>query len=284
MLTTVTVAIDQSPAADRAIPPAVRLARALGATVELISLVAPGTSSMSERASLDERVATLGDVPTRVRIIESVAFGQTLADWGAREGRLLCLSTRGRGALGTAVFGSVAADVAHAAMTPFLMVGPDVDIDVGDPFSSIIGCVDGSEPMSVIADTIVDLRSALDASVYVVTVDRPGPISVLPGPKAFDPVDRAFAALHDRGCHAHRALLEEKDVAGSIASFAFTQSTPLLVVGTRQRGKLTRAALRSGALEIIQRSPVPVLVVPFGRAAQRCHTARRARSIDHVET
>jgi len=173
-------------------------------------------SSMSEHASLDERAAALGDMPTRVRIIESVVFGQTLADWGARDGRLLCLSTHGRGALGKAVFGSLAADVAHAAMTPFVMVGPDVDIGEGTPFSSVVACVDGSEPMSVMADTISDLRSALDATVYVVTVDRPGPISVLPGPKAFDPVDRASDALQDRGCESHRRLLEEQDVAGSI--------------------------------------------------------------------
>ena len=218
MFSTVTVPIDGSPAGDRAIPPAVRLARALGAELELVSLVAPHMGSMLEGAALEKRAGAVDGIAAQVRIIESLTFGRTLAAWGARDDRLLCLSTRGRGALGKALMGSVAGDVAHAAMTPFVMVGPDVDIDVDGPFSSIIGFVDGDEPMGVFADAIVAVGRALEARVSMVTVDRSGPVSILPGPNSFDPVDRACEALEARNCHAHRSLLEEQDVAGAIAA------------------------------------------------------------------
>jgi len=269
MFNTVTVAIDGSPAGDRAIPPAVRLARALGAKMELVSLVAPHMDSTLERAALDERAGALDDISAEVRIIESLTFGRTLAAWGASDDRLLCLSTRGRGALGKALLGSVAGDVAHAAIRPFVMVGPDVDIDVDGWFSSLVGCVDGDEPMGEIADAIAAMGLALDATVSMVTVDRPGPAFFLPGPNAFDPVDRACDALEARHCHAHGRLLEEQDVAGAIAAFLRTQQAPVAVVGTHQRARLSRVARSSGALEIVQQSPVPVLLVPFGRAAQR---------------
>jgi nucleotide-binding universal stress UspA family protein len=284
MFSTVTVPIDGSPAGDRAIPPAVRLARAVDAKLELVSLVAPHMDSTLERTALEERAGALDDISAEVRIIESLTFGRTLAEWGASDDRLLCLSTRGRGALGKALLGSVAGDVAHAAMTPFVMVGPDVDIDVDGSFSSIVGCVDGDEPMDVITDAIAALGLALAAFVSIVTVDRPGPVSFLPGPNDFDPVDRACEALLALHCYAHRRLLEEQDVAGAIAAFLRTQPTPLAVVGTHQRAKITRIARSSGALEIVQQSPVPVLVVPFGRAAQRRQGEQAGHSGEHTRT
>jgi nucleotide-binding universal stress UspA family protein len=237
--------------------------------------------SFVERHELEARAGALDDPTVRVRVIESLTFPSTLADWGARDGRLLCLSTHGRTAMGKAVLGSVAAGVVHAAMAPFVMVGPHADVDATEPFDSLVVCVDGTEPLDLVADAVAGLDRAFDARTTVVTVDRPGPIVMLRGPKAFEPLDRLGTALLERGRHPDRKLLEDDDVAAAVARFTGRQVKPLLVVGSRQSSVVTRLARPNTALAIVRHAPTPVLVVPYGRAAQR---RRRARSRDGAST
>ncbi len=273
MVHTVTVPLDLSPCGDRAIGPAMRLALAFGADVELVTMVAPGMDSEAERAGLEERRAALGDERLRTRIIESLTFAPTLADWGARDGRLLCLSTRGRSAVGKAVLGSVAAGVAHAARAPFVMIGPGADAGRTGAFETIVACVDGTEPADLFADVIAGLHAALRADVVLVTVDAPGPIATLPGTKSYEPIERMSAALRTRHCRAERRLLEGGQVAPSVATFAQQRTETLLVVGSRQPAAITRLTRPSTALQIVRCAPAPILVVPFGRAAVRSRRA-----------
>jgi nucleotide-binding universal stress UspA family protein len=259
MYSYVTVPLDLSPSADRALPAATELAKAFGATLELVTLIGAGMDSEPDRRRLVKRAAAIPGVPTTVRVIESLDLGRTLTGLGARADRVLCMSTRGRSGLSQIVLGSVAAEVTHDATAPLVLVGPQAHIQPGHPFSTLVVCVDGGECVPDLAGIVSTLSVGLGAEVHVVTVDAGDGMAPW---YAHDRVERLCAALRELGCSSEPSVLMRRDPTRALMEYASQWASPLVVVGNRQRGKIARNALGSVSASLVQQSPAPVLVVP----------------------
>jgi nucleotide-binding universal stress UspA family protein len=131
---TLLVATDLSPAAEPALALARTWARALGAKVVLLHVVAdpelapaltadaPGDAKRAQ-LSLDQLAGTFGGIPTscEVRCAEDVA-AEITASAAANGADWLLIGTQGRGALHRLRFGSVAAKVARSSTVPVVCV------------------------------------------------------------------------------------------------------------------------------------------------------------------
>jgi nucleotide-binding universal stress UspA family protein len=122
------VALDGSTAAFGAVGAAGDLAQALGASVLLLRVLAGGDVAAADldaaRAYLEE---TAGPLRHRGHRVEAaVAQGPPAATIAAfardRGADVVALATRGRGALGLPVLGSVASEMVHRAQVPLLLV------------------------------------------------------------------------------------------------------------------------------------------------------------------
>jgi nucleotide-binding universal stress UspA family protein len=140
--TDILVPLDGSPAAERALIPALRLARRTGVPLRMLSRALPDeldrfTDYLAGVATVH---ATEADIETLVVDRESIP--DAIAK-GVERGTLVCLSSHGRGGLTRAVMGSVAEALLRTLDQPALVVGPYVTEDVALA-GRIVACVDGS--------------------------------------------------------------------------------------------------------------------------------------------
>lgn len=151
----VLVALDTTPAAEAALPPAVAVARAFGADVELVAVVATRETVTGDReatavlvptataAALDAEAATAdaylrrlagrlpAALPVRTTVLRGDLAGSLLA--AARPAHaLLALATHGRGGLDALWAASVGARVVARATAPLLLVHPGASASAPD--------------------------------------------------------------------------------------------------------------------------------------------------------
>lgn len=133
----------------------------------------------------------------------------------------------------------------------------------------IVIATDGSTGAGVAVEEGLDLASALGADVTFVTA-RAG-VPILGDPyyqrrlseqlaHAREIVDRAVAEAEQRGVSADSEIVEG-DPAEAIVDVARYRAADLVVVGSRGHGALASALLGSVSRAVVERSPVPVMVV-----------------------
>jgi nucleotide-binding universal stress UspA family protein len=126
------VALDGSAAALGAVTAAGDVAQALGATVHLLRVLAGGDASAADleaaRAYLEDTAGSLRHRGHQAEV--AVAQGPPAATIAAfardQHADVIALATRGRGALGRPVLGSVASEMVRRAQVPLLLVRPVV--------------------------------------------------------------------------------------------------------------------------------------------------------------
>lgn len=180
---------------------------------------------------------------------------------------LLCLSTRGRGAVGEMVFGSVAARVIRTLHAPLLAVGPSVT-PVRQPWKRLVVCLDGSAVAASILPVVRQWATELDLEVHLLHITYP-----LGDPRAGDihiPAEtRAVAGrlrtaakmLQDAGIAAGWSVEEDTQVAAGIVGQAASRMADLIALATHGRTGLARIIAGNVALETIRRAPVPILTL-----------------------
>lgn len=181
---------------------------------------------------------------------------------------LLCLSTRGRGAVGELVFGSVAATVVREVHAPTLTVGPSVVLPPSGPWRRVLVCLDGSDVSAQILPTVRRWASELGLAVHLLHVAYP-----LGDPRIGDlhlPEEtRAVAAqlhrtaqdLAEAGIDASWSVAEDTEVPGGIVRQAVELSCDLIALCTHGRTALGRVVAGSVALPVVRRATVPTLVL-----------------------
>jgi nucleotide-binding universal stress UspA family protein len=278
--TDILVPLDGSPAAERALIPALRLARRTGVPLRILSRALPDeldrfTDYLTSVATLH---ATEADIETLVVDRESIP--DAIAK-GVEPGTLVCLSSHGRGGLARTVMGSVAEALLRTLGQPALVVGPYVTEDAALA-GRIVACVDGSAESERTLQPAKEWSAALGLPLWVVEVVEPGAPAEWARPgDSFDSGHVAALArglggvegwdvLHDR--HPADALVD------MVASAA--ERTALLVMATHGRTGWGRLRLGSVTTATVHGSAVPVLVVPAvpggGRHDGRARGLRRA--------
>jgi nucleotide-binding universal stress UspA family protein len=139
------VPLEGSQIAAAPIDPGAQLARRAGAPLVLLAAQWPDASDTTMRSHLDAHVAFL-DGPVESWVIFDHGPVEAIVGAAAEPGALVCMATHGRGALRTAVLGSVARAVVRKARGPLVLVGPELDREwtLADRLSIMVG-TDGSD-------------------------------------------------------------------------------------------------------------------------------------------
>ena len=260
--TDILIPLDGSLAAERALGPALELAKRTAVPVRLLrrALADDRDEAVRYLAGVADRCAAVTDVETRV--VDREHIPDAIAE-GLGPGTLVCMSSHGRGGLARAVMGSVAEAVVRALDRPLLVVGPHVGGDAS-LVGRIVACVDGSRESEAALEPARRWSAALGLPLWLIEVGEPGALGA--GAMQGDVYETSHVAglarrlggveawdvLHDS--HPAHALV---DMAASAA-----EPTALLVMATHGRTGWDRLRLGSVTTATVHGAAVPVLVVP----------------------
>jgi nucleotide-binding universal stress UspA family protein len=304
-MTVVLAPVDGSNRALRAVPWAAKLAGSSGTVVllrvvppqpayaeTLFSLVGAGDNVQEiqdgwrriAESDMDEAAALLSESGATVERIaaEGEPDAEIVAAATRRGVEMIAMASHGRGAVGRAIFGSVADHVARTAPVPILILRtPDEDVDQSVVVSRIVVPLDGSQIAERALPVAGDLSREFAAPVHVVrAVD---PASTLPmtsgvfgaGPtvsadvtdliwqeaetEARSTVTAAVSRLQAEGVDATGAILNGSPF---FAIREATQPNDLLILTSHGRGGVQRWLLGSVAEKLVREANAPVLLVP----------------------
>lgn len=293
-MTTVLVPLDGSELAERALPYAAGLVRALGGELLLVR-AAPvraseadginwGTSAYArgeaELEAVAERLRAAG-----IRVQTHVALGMSaaaaiLAAAGEQRADLVVMSTHGRSGLGRVLYGSVADEVLRGSDVPVLLVSAGCEGAWPiDGKLRVLVPLDGSdlarralEPLAVLARTMplelvlarvvaapaIPVAAFADETTYTVayTSDPASELAAARGELEDDAAQ--FAGLLD----VADVRVERGRPAAIIAALARDEGAHLIAMSTHGRGGLTRLVMGSVATGTLHHATVPLLLVP----------------------
>lgn len=179
---------------------------------------------------------------------------------------LLCLATRGRGALGELLLGSVASQVVRELGQPLLVTGPAI-APIERPWQRLLVCLDGSATADSILPTARQWARALGLQVLLVHVAYPSAGPYLGAEEDHSPTRLILQHLHGvadelraDGLEARVDLVEDTSPARGILRASTELMADVVAMSTHGRTGLARLLLGSVATEVIRRLPVPVLV------------------------
>jgi nucleotide-binding universal stress UspA family protein len=192
---------------------------------------------------------------------------------------LVVMTTHGRSALGRAWLGSVADGVVRQAHCPVLLLRPDEE-EAPLNLARIMVSLDGSDASEralgqahLLARTWgsqVDLVSVIPTphSVAVPYLDASAEAEEVRQTLETDfreYLDRTATSLREAGVTVETAVVRAQDVPAGLLGALKRSEAGLLVMSTQGRGGVARLILGSVANRMIRSAPVPVLVVPPDR-------------------
>ena len=265
MINQVIVPLDGSDYADRALRPAIDVARRLGVPVTLLRAIHPDDADVAE-IELSSRVAA-HEPPSPDLIIDTMngPVGAIAEAVRHRPNSLVCMTTHGRSGLSRALLGSVAEETIREVDVPFLLVGPSyvAGTEVG---SAVIAPVDGSHRSEVVLPIALDWAAMLGVGLWVVTVVDPADVeraSQSGGDLSEDVyVRRVAQSLPTDGPAVNWEVLHSDDPARALTSFVdATTDGALLVMATHGRSGLARVAMGSVTSRVVHDHTGLTLVV-----------------------
>jgi nucleotide-binding universal stress UspA family protein len=304
-MTVVLAPVDGSARALRAVPWAAKLAGP-GGTVVLLRVVPPQPAyaetlfslvgaedtvpeiqdawTRTAKADMDEAAALLSgsDVTVEQIVAEGEPDEGIVATAAQRGADMIAMASHGRGAVGRAIFGSVADRVARTASVPILILRtPDEDADQTVVVSRIVVPLDGSEIAERALPVASELARQFASPVHVVrAVDAaatlplaPGVFGVAPGVSA-EVTDQIWQeaeadARSTVTAGVSRLQAEGVDASGGILNgspfFAISEATQpgdLLILTSHGRGGVRRWLLGSVAEKLVREANAPVMLVP----------------------
>lgn len=267
------VGTDGSPAATRGVAWAAGLAGALDAHLAVATVLAPdlggsGTADLADgRDRIVERLegswsaparASVGQVTTlvldgdpRAALLDAVSIQQ--AD-------LLVLGSAGTGWFPALHLGHVAHALAHHCAVALVIVPPGATAEA--PRRILVG-MDGSAGSAAAVEWAGELAQALRSEVLAAHVHvREAPVE--PGqPHAhFDEHCEQWAAPLRSAGITTRIVIAQGWPASAIVDLEVVEGPGLVVLGARGAGGFKDLRLGSVALQVLQRSVVPVAIVP----------------------
>jgi nucleotide-binding universal stress UspA family protein len=304
-MTVVLAPVDGSTRALHAVPWAAKLAGPDG-TVILLRVVPPQpeyAESLFSFVGAEERVREIQDAWTRtakadmdeaeallsgsgVTVEQVVAEGEPdeeIVAAAARRGvQMIAMASHGRGAVGRAIFGSVADRVARTAPVPVLILRPpDEDVVPSVAVSRIVVPLDGSEIAARALPVASELAEHLAAPVHVIrAVDAALSLPMASGVFGAGPVvdanvtdqiwEEAEAEARSTVTAAVSQLQSEGvDASGGIVIgspfFAISEAIEpgdLLTLTSHGRGGVRRWLLGSVAEKLVREAKAPVMLVP----------------------
>ena len=275
------IPLDGSPESAAALPPARALARALGASLQLLRVIPPRNPSRANEAtrSLEAIRGELAGEPA-LSVDWTIREGmpaEEIARGASQEGAdLIVMATHGRAGLDRLLHGSVAWQTLVASPVPLLLVRPGGHRL--ERLQTLLVPVDGSPGGALALGTAVGLARATGARVVVVEAVPPIPIDVYSGywvgavpyiDPGWDEEGLASAQRYVEGLaeRLSRAGLQAEGVAllgaapETIQQVANEVDADLVVMSTHALTGPARAVLGSTADAVVRGSHRPVLLI-----------------------
>lgn len=195
---------------------------------------------------------------------------------------MIAMASHGRGAIGRAIFGSVADRVARSATVPVLILRPsDEAVDTRIVVSRIVVPLDGSEIARRALPDATKFAREFGVPVHVVrAVDPPTTLPVAPGifgagpPLNTEVTDQIWQEAESQAQTTVRTAVSQLQAEGVDASgatlngspfFAISEATSpgdLLILTSHGRSGVRRWLLGSVAEKLIREADAPVLLIP----------------------
>lgn len=289
MAETIVCAVDDSEAAGRVFDTAQGLADAWGAGLLVVHAV-EGEQADKAGASVRARLAVAGESP-EVQLVEGTPAEAIMEAADREHAVLLVVGSRGRGALRSAVLGSVSRDLASRARCPVVIVpsgAPPTGTDSGvqDADASVVCGIDGSDQALAAAAFAGRLATRLGCRLVVVHARQNlRAVAAYPGAStATPPVTGQEDAVKRQ---AAEAVKEAERVAGVSAEEVIEPGPPtevleavanreaarLIVIAARGLGGLRAVLLGSVAAELPIEAARPVVVLSGAAAAAAVRAA-----------
>jgi nucleotide-binding universal stress UspA family protein len=268
-MTTMVVPLDGSAFAERAIRPACSIAARLEQARVLLVSCAPDDVDAAQR-ELDDRARLYSEVvDIDTRIVGDGDPAEVLLAIAATEpDGMLCMATRGKGALRAAVLGSVSTKIVCRSSQPLILVGPQCRTSLlPAERGRLLVCSDGSElsdSIVPVAATWCDRLRMEPWLTEVVGPDEDPEPAHQPHPNR--EVDAATARLATLATRLHtpttraRTRVLHGAPGRSIPWLAERLPAALIALATHGRGGLTRLTMGSVAAEVVRHAPCPVLI------------------------
>lgn len=289
MIRTVLVPLDGSTRGERALPPAVAIARAAKAELKLVHVTPTGTNSAEPLpptprdylGALTAKVHQVAGLPASSAQLHG-PVAESLANYAATvPADLIVMTTHGRGMLSRLWLGSVTDSLIRRATMPLLLYRPDeaprfsAAADAHD-LRTILIALDGTPASEAVIAPAVQLGRLFDAKYSLLRVVEPMPVLTGDGmtymPSAYD--DRLFdelvrrahqhldgvaARLRDEGLTVTTRVAVGESPAAAIIDAS--KSVDITAVATHGRSGMAQFFLGSVADKVIRGSEGPVLVV-----------------------
>jgi nucleotide-binding universal stress UspA family protein len=175
-------------------------------------------------------------------------------------GRVVCMSTHGRGRARRAMLGSVAERVMATTADPVLLVGRHCADDWLDAGAGIVVGADGSPAGAAAAAAACSWAAALDLDVWLVHVVHP--LDNDAAAHAHRVLEPLAEQVRGAGAQAHPVVARGSHAAGAFVDAAEEVPATLLVTGTEARTGVRRVALGSFTMGTVAHAACPVLAVP----------------------
>jgi nucleotide-binding universal stress UspA family protein len=253
---TLIVPVDGSESGERAM----MVAQLLGAHVDacdIVVMTASGREDQDRRDYLDTLVGQATG-PVRSEFVEDVEPSDAIARMAeAVSDATICMATHGRGRLAAPFLGSVATDVLRRIKTPVLLVGPHCESAWWHVPAKLVACWAG-EGSNAILPWARQWAGDLGVELWLACAFHPLDTRMATNPDAeFEPA----VALLGSDVDVHLLPVRSDYPAGAIVRSARDLPATLLAMTTHARTGISHTALGSVAMDVVHRSPCPVLVV-----------------------
>ncbi len=285
MFDRILVPLDRSALAERAMPYAIALARAVNGHIALLHAIPSGIAlhrgeaELDAAARLDELADQLRHQGIRVdaRTVPGTAAEAIVAAAGRAHTDVIVMSTHGRSGLGRWLYGSVADQVLRWAEVPILLVSAACDHPwpTDRPLKMLVS-LDGSETSEAVLDSARQLGQILGADAIFLRVIEAAASSAI----GFDPAHlrisrpEADGGLAEASGYLERiagqsaspfrsvdTIVDVGEPAVRITALARQEGVDLIVMATHGRTGLARLTIGSVATATLHRTHVPMLLM-----------------------
>ena len=252
---TMLVPLDGSEFAARAIPVATAIMRRGHGGLVLVTTHWDG-DVVGPRKYLDEVAAAIPDLEVETIVVHDRHAAEAIEVMAADDsGRMVCMTSHGRGRLRWAVLGSVAEEVVRNTRQPILLLGRHCDTDAPTESRRLLLCVDGDSDSPPALSPALEWSRALDLDVIVATVIHPLDRS------APDDVLAAIAArVEAERLRVFQDVVRSSYPAGALADLAQEHDVSFIAMSSHARTGAARLALGSVTTGVVGLAPCPVLV------------------------
>lgn len=255
------VPLDGTPTAQRALEPASRIARQLARPLELVTVQDPVHGRWARDLDALAEATRYEDV--EVEVVSGGWPGDVIVELTREHpGTLVCLAAQHRDRVDRIMLGSVSTHIIQNSKGPVLIVGPGFRQEPSfSRYRRLVVCLDGSPRAAAAVLTAQRYAEHADLRIDLVHVtdSADDPASQQPMREHLDGVEQRLRAA---GFSVGTVVLASADPADPIAHLLAQDPATIAVVGSHGRTGLARMLLGSVTMDLIERSPVPLLITP----------------------